>query len=324
MNTVSTRIAVSEAHSKLILVGEHAVVYGKPAIAIPFPLKVRAVIENSSGAIMFQSDIYSGSVDSMPIKMKGITACIKETLSNLNQPLEGLYIRIDSAIPFGRGLGSSAATAIAIVRSLFSFYGQKLSQKKLVSLVHMAETYAHGNPSGIDMAAELSEYPIWFQKGKEPVPLRATRPLHIVVADTGRTGDTHTAVENVKKKYLVERTKVQKSLNEIERIVAEAKDALINGDIFLLGKLLDRNQEELITLGVSDYYLNELVKRAKNAGALGAKLTGGGLGGCMMALADSEEKAKLIADELMKSGASKSWYFSTEKDILYVSQVKGG
>jgi mevalonate kinase len=320
MNTVSSKTAVSHAHSKLILVGEHAVVYGKPAIAIPFPLKAWSRVENSHGPIMFESAMYTGHIDNIPVKMKGIAACIKETLHYLNQPFEGLLLRIDSAIPLGRGLGSSAAIATAIVRSLFSIYGQKLSQKELFYLVQIAETYAHGNPSGIDMAGVSSQYPIWFQKGEDILPIKSVQPLYMVVADTGRTGDTHTAVSNVRKKYVLEPEKIQKSLDEIEKIAEAAKDSLLKGDMYLLGKLLNSNQQELMTLGVSDGGLNALIDIARNAGALGAKLTGGGLGGCMIALAPSLEKAKVIADKLMKSGADKSWYFSSESDILYASQ----
>lgn len=320
MNTFSAKTAVSHAHSKLILVGEHAVVYGKPAIAVPFPLKVRSIVEESHGPVMIETAMYTGPMDSLPVKMEGISACIKETLQYLNKPFEGLRFRVDSSIPLGRGLGSSAAIAAAIVRSLFSFYEQKLSQKDLFHLVQIAETYAHGNPSGIDMAAVSSECPIWFQKGKVIVQINNVKPLYMVAADTGRMGDTHTAVGNVRKKYVLEPDKIQKSLNEIEKIVKAAKDALLKGDMQLLGDLMDRNQRELMTLGVSDKGLNELIETAKKAGALGAKLTGGGLGGCIIALAQSLENAEEIAQELMKSCAAESWYFSSESDILYVSQ----
>lgn len=319
MNTVSTRKGSGNAHSKLILVGEHAVVYGKPAIAISFPLKVRSIIKEAFGTIMFESATYTGPIDRLPIKMRGISECVKETLHYLKKPFEGLQIGIDSAIPLGRGLGSSAAAATAIVRSLFSFYGQKLSQKELFSFVEIAETYAHGKASGIDMAAVSSDCPIWFQKGKEAVPLIVGEPLYMVVADTGRIGDTRTAVENVRKRYVLEPGKVQKSLDEIERIAHGSKDALLDGNISLLGELLNRNQQELISLGVSDEGLNALIEAASNTGALGAKLTGGGLGGCMLALASSLDHAKAISKELMKAGAFISWYFSSEGDILNVS-----
>jgi mevalonate kinase len=266
MNSVSNKIAVGEAHGKLILVGEHAVVYGIPAIAIPFPLKVRAKVEKSFGTIQFKSDIYSGPIENIPTKLKGISYCIKEAINYLNQPFQALRIGIQSSIPLGRGLGSSAAIAVAIVRSLFSFYGQKLSQEELFSLVEIAETYAHGKPSGIDMAVVASKCPIWFQKGKETVPLKTGGPLYIVAADTGRIGNTRTAVENVRMKYLLEPDKIQKSLEQIERIAEGAKNALLEGNNRMLGELLNANQEQLMILGVSDEGLNALIEKVEKIG----------------------------------------------------------
>jgi mevalonate kinase len=317
MNTAFGKIAVGEAHSKLILVGEHAVVYGKPAIAIPFPLKVRALAQKAEGLISFESDIYTGSIDNLPIKLQGISACINETLHYLKQPLMDLHILIDSAIPIGRGLGSSAAIAVAIVRSLFNFYGEELVQDILFALVHIAEAYAHGKPSGIDMNAVSSQCPIWFQKGKEKINLINKGNLYVVVADTGRIGDTRRAVENVRAKYDIEPKKVQRSLDEIEKIAAETKEALAAGDMYRLGALLNRNQMELAALGVSDEGLSKLIQTARNEGALGTKLTGGGLGGCLIALAESMEHAKSVAKGLIREGAAKSWYFSTAEDSLF-------
>jgi len=317
MNIFYNKSAVGEAYSKLILVGEHAVVYGKPAIAVPFPLKAKAIVYRTEGPIMLESSVYTGVITNLPDKMKGISACIKETLQYLNNTSDGLLIKIDSVIPLGRGLGSSAAVAIAIVRALASFYEKELKQKELFSLVHVAETYAHGNPSGIDMAAELSESPIWFQKGQETSTLNIRENLYIVVGDTGRAGDTRTAVEKVRKNYDLEPMKVKKSLETIEHIAIKAKEALIKGDICLLGNLLNKNQKELMTLGVSDDGLNKLIEAANNAGALGAKLTGGGLGGCMMALAPDLTRGKIISEELVKAGATQSWCFSTAEDKIY-------
>lgn len=320
MNTNSCKVAVSDAHSKLILVGEHAVVYGKPAIAIPFPLKASVSIEECHGELLVESGFYSGSIEKVPDKMSGISQCIKETLYLLNKNLEGLCIRICSEIPLGRGLGSSAAIATAVVRSLFSFYGQRPKEEELFYLVQIAETHAHGKPSGIDMNAVASEYPLWFMKGKETEYLIESKPLYIVVADTGRIGDTRTAVDNVRMKYFNEPEKVERSLKEIERIVKSARSALLEGNIKLIGQLLNENQQELMSLGVSDDILDSLIDTARSSGALGAKLTGGGLGGCMLALAGGMEQAEYISKRLMTAGAVKSWYFSTDKNLLYVSQ----
>ncbi|WP_163193053.1 mevalonate kinase [Clostridium thermarum] len=320
MNTLDDNIAILEVHSKIILIGEHAVVYGYPAIALPFPLKVRCTIEKTNGPIIFDSSFYKGKVDDLPVKIKGLGLCIEKTIQHLSQPFEGLKISIDSSIPLGRGLGSSAATAVALVRAIFSFYKQNLSERELFSLVEVAETCAHGKPSGIDMAAVSSEGPIWFRKGEEKVYLKTGKPLYIVVGDTGRVGDTRTAVENVRKKYLLEPESVKRSLKSMERIADAAKDALQEGNLTLLGALMDSNQEELKTLGVSDFGLDSLIAAAKHAGALGAKLTGGGQGGCMIALAAGLEQAAVISKELKKAGAAKTWYFSTEENILYVSE----
>lgn len=158
---------------------------------------------------------------------------------------------------------------------------------------------------------------MWFEKGKEVLPLKSTAPLFIAVADTGRMADTRTAVDNVKKRYAANPEKVEQSLEKIDHMANKAKAALLKGDIQCLGELLNDNQQELMKLGVSDEGLNGLVQRALKAGALGAKLTGGGMGGCMLALGKNMEHAKLIAKELREYGASNSWYFSTDSDMLY-------
>lgn len=313
--SVPPKIAVGHAHSKLILIGEHAVVYGKPAIAIPFPLEVTSIIENRVGGIMLACSHYFGPIDKVPSQLKGIEICIKKTLKYLKKPLKGLLIRINSEIPIGRGLGSSAAIAIAIVKSIFSFYERTISQNTLMELVKIAEVYAHGNPSGIDMAAASSEFPIWFPKEKEITFLEVGRPLHLVVADSGQSSDTFSAVKKVKEKFVFENRRVKKCMNQIEMIANMAKSALTNGDIQLLGRLLDENHKELKTMGVGDDRLDHLVETARYEGALGAKLTGGGRGGCIIALARTRRHAEQLSEKLRKAGANKTWNFTLEKNV---------
>ncbi|MCM3571215.1 mevalonate kinase [Neobacillus mesonae] len=312
MVTCSTKSAVGLSHSKIILTGEHAVVYGIPAIAIPFPLEVKAEIRERAEEIVLDCAHFKGPLHKVPKKLMGIAACINETLLFLQKPLKGLKIRIHSSIPIGRGLGSSAAIAIAVVRGLFAFFGKEAGREELLALVQKAEIYAHGNPSGIDMEAASSNVPIWFQKGKEVIPLKAGAPLHIVAADTGRVGDTHKAVKNVKEKYVMDSKKTKDSLKRIEEITFKTRTALEIGNIRQLGELLNMNHKELMTLGVSDDGLNLLVKAANDAGALGAKLTGGGQGGCIIALANSMQQGKEIADCLLNAGAAKTWHFTAE------------
>lgn len=316
MSLLSSKTKGGEAHSKLILAGEHAVVFGKPAIAIPFPLRIRAELESYSGKAVFQSLLYTGLVEEMPEELKGLEQCIKRTFQIINRPMRDIKIGISSEIPIGRGLGSSAAAATAIVRGIFSFYNEKLSQEILFSLVSLSETYAHGKPSGIDMTAVVGDSFIYFKKEEKPVEFMPKRPLFMVVADSGEIGDTKIAVERVKEAYLSEK-KAVKAIDAIGEIVDAARNSIINGDIDTLGGLFNKNHELLKALGVSTSKLDNLIDKARKAGAIGAKLTGGGLGGCILALANSLEEAKEISHVLMTIGAYKAWYFSTEDSKLF-------
>ncbi|MCC3357145.1 mevalonate kinase [Bacillus sp. REN16] len=315
MIQLSQKTATGSAHGKLILTGEHAVVYGMPAIALPFPLvKAVSTVEEIADESVISCEYYDGPLNQVPEKLRGIAACIKEALKVLHKPQKGLWIRLNTSIPIGRGLGSSAAIAMAVVKSLYSFYGAALSQKDLMTLVHIAESYAHGNPSGIDTAAVSSDFPIWFQRGKRLKQLQLARPLFMVIADTGRIGDTHSAVSIVRKNYKYKPESTKKSLKQLGYISLETKNALVNGNVNSLGSLMNRAHTELSELGVSDNGIDKLVHAARKEGALGAKLTGGGRGGCMMALAHNLTQSKEIANALMKAGARNAWYFKLKTD----------
>ncbi|KXH81738.1 mevalonate kinase [Sporosarcina sp. HYO08] len=305
------KTAVGSAHSKLILIGEHAVVYGQPAIALPFSLVgVTATVERHEQlkTVVIESPYYSGAIEEMPTAMLGIADCIKETLNTLSAQPVGLYIDIQSTIPLGRGLGSSAALAIAIVRGLFTYFEQPCSQEELMRLVHIAETYAHGNPSGIDMEAASSDHPIWFQKGRPTHIFHVTKPISLIVADTGRIGDTRAAVEGIGERRKLDPQSVSRSIEKLGQLTIEAKDALSTGDINQLGQVMDFAQHELSQLGVSDTMIDQLVEAARKAGALGAKLTGGGRGGCIIALAKGAQHASQLEQALEQAGASQTWH----------------
>lgn len=310
MMTIQQKTAIGRAHSKIILIGEHAVVYGKPAIALPFPsLEVVSSVKEISGDLFLSCRYFVGKLEEAPRDLKGITACITETLKNLKQPAEGLHIQIDSSVPIGRGLGSSASSAIAVVKSLYQYFEQKLSKTKLLELVHISETFAHGNPSGIDMVAASSDQPLWFEKDGAIHPVDIKLPLHLVVADTGRIGGTLEAVESIRKNSLISPNKVKHSIDLLGDYTSRTKAALAEGNSLFVGKMMDAAHSELKKLGVSDTELDHLVQVAKEWGALGAKLTGGGKGGCMIALASSPEHAKNLAEGLLQNGAAQTWSY---------------
>jgi mevalonate kinase len=306
--------AIGKAHSKLILIGEHAVVYGHPAIALPFPtLTVTCAIEEADSGIHLDSKLYSGPIDQIPKRLKGLAICIHKTLQEIGKHHNGLLLKIESMIPIGRGLGSSAAIAVAIVRSLFQYFNCELSDEKLRELVNIAETYAHGNPSGIDMESVCCDEPIWFERGKGIASVAIRSSFYLVVADTGRAGDTRSAVGSIKHKLDKSPIQTKQSIDRIGQYTLDARNALIQGNLVQLGLLLNLAQTELEKLGVSDHGINHLVNIARNAGALGAKLTGGGRGGCIIALAENCVQAREISEQLNQNGAKRTWSFKVEE-----------
>lgn len=308
--TTSEQTAIGVAHSKLILIGEHAVVHGQPAIAIPFPLVgIEALIDDVPGAVKIDSTFYHGPINLAPDALDGLINCVRATLDHLKIPERDLLIRIKSSIPPGKGLGSSASVAIAVVRSLFNHADTELSEETLLMLANISETYAHGAPSGIDTLTITSESPVWYEKD---LPFHFIKPqsdFHFVVADSGRKGDTRLAVESVADLLRSAPRKIQASLDRIGEITHQARRALEKASKQLLGKTLNEAQKELEALGVSDAGLNRLIYVARQEGALGAKLTGGGNGGCIIALARNEAHSKQLCEKLKGFGAHAVWPF---------------
>lgn len=306
----------SSAHSKLILTGEHSAVYGYPAIAVPFPLKVYIDIWKEEGEVKVISPIYTGTLHQAPKEWRGMTAVIEEIHRYLEKPLQDIIIHVQSEIPQGRGLGSSAAIAMALVKGLFIFYKKDLTNEVLFHFVELAETFAHGRASGIDMMAVSYDTPIYFKKGEGGYPLSCCSGLYLIVADSGIEGDTKSAVEQVCHRYETNEEGIGTILNRIGEITLEIKEAMKDSESKKIGRLMNENHNCLKELGISSEILDNLVEKAIRAGALGAKLTGGGLGGCIIALADSKKMAKKIMGELMKEEVKGSWYFSLENQEI--------
>src|SRR5699024_7082962 len=312
--TTSVQTAIGVAHSKLILIGEHAVVHGQPAISLPFPLVgVEAIVDYVPGSVKIDSTFYHGPIESAPESLHGLTSSIKATLEHLDMPCEDLLIRIKSSVPPGKGLGSSASVAIAVIRSLFSYAEANYTMGDILRLADISEKHAHGEPSGIDTLTITSELTIWYKK-EEPIDLIEPQgDFHFIVADSGRTGDTRLAVESVRKLIKSAPKRIQAKLERIGELTHRARNALETASKQLLGQMLNEAQKELEALGVSDAGLNRLIYFARQEGALGAKLTGGGNGGCVIALAENEMHSKKLCEKLKKFGAHAVWSFSLRK-----------
>ena len=305
---------LASAPGKAILAGEHAVVYGEPAIAIPLS-SVRA---RAFGAVtdfpltIVAEDLARPPAEPVKIGAEAIDPSAPLALmADLTRRHLGAdeingEIRIRSDIPIARGLGSGAAVSAAIGRAIARLRGAFLHEDDLNRLVFEVEKGHHGTPSGIDNAVVVYESPLCFVKGGAPDFIQIAEPLWIVVADSGVASLTRHAVAAVRAQARDAPSRTARLFAEIGSIVREVRAGLARGDTDYLGELMTANHRLLRALDVSSPVLDSLVEAALAAGALGAKLSGGGRGGSIIALA-TEETATAVKRGLMEAGAKEAF-----------------
>jgi len=301
---------IASAPGKVILFGEHAVVYGRSAIAVPvMQVRATASIEPSppgSGLTVVASDLKKRISLSSAAEDEPLTAAARLTLEHLAVPIPDVTITIRSTIPIASGLGSGAAVSAALVRALASFSGSPLSAEEVSALVFEVEKIHHGTPSGIDNTVIAHEQPVYFvrKQSAKKVRLNVGAPFTLLIADTGKSSPTRRVVGRVRQAWRRQKARYEVLFDQIGDVVDEARRAMEAGDIRELGSLMDENHELLIELGVSSSKLDELVDAAHFAGALGAKLSGAGQGGNMIALVE-ESFANEVMEELKEAGATR-------------------
>ncbi len=288
---MTREVGVGQAHSKIILIGEHAVVYGYPAISLPL-LEVEVtcrVVPATTPWRLFEEDTLSMAVYA--------------SLEYLN--IKDAYIRcqIDSAIPEKRGMGSSAAISIAAIRAVFDYYQAELPHDVLEILVNRAEMIAHMNPSGLDAKTCLSDQPIRFIKNVGFEELAMDLSAYLVIADTGVYGHTREAIQVVESKG----KEALPFLYALGELTQQAEEVIKARDAVKLGEILTKAHENLKEIGVSSLEADTLVETALHHGALGAKMSGGGLGGCIIALATNLTHAQELTKRLEEKGAVQTW-----------------
>ena len=303
---------VGRSHGKAILFGEHAVVHGAPAIVVPVPaLTLTAHVTVTDGPSRLESSLYSGPVTDAPDRLGPTVAALQAALGWFDLADVNVALRISSDIPASRGLGSSAATGAAVVAAIADLAGRELTSGERHDLIQTSERVAHGAPSGIDAHGVVSTSPLWFHGGTvENLPTGAD--LTFVLADTGVAGSTRTAVDAVRRIRETEPDRFGGILARLTAIAHAARTALATGDRATVGSLMDESHLHLAALGVSGPELDTLAAAARAAGALGAKLTGGGLGGCLLALAPDLPTAEHVAAELRAAGATAVHTSTTE------------
>lgn len=308
------KIGTGKSYAKIILIGEHAVVYGEPAIALPVKsIRLSAKVEPiPDGRQEVTSAFFTGDLNAGQLtNFAGIAMLIRRLLVFFNAADQGFHLTIASALPSERGMGSSAATAVAVVRAFYDAFQTSLSHSVLLNWAGISEKALHGNPSGLDAATASAEKPQWFVRGKSLRSIMMPRNGVLLIADTGIAGQTKIAVDQVAQKLKKDPKTYQPLITDIGDAVRQAALALAQDDIITLGQLLNRDQADLAALGVSSPELDRLINVALDNGAYGAKLTGSGMGGCMIALAAADQ-APAIIQALKVANAVKVWEYHFE------------
>ncbi len=297
------------APGKIILFGEHAVVYGRPALAVPVT-QVRASVEISDSArkgIWIDApdiDLHA-ELNTLPSDHP-LAAVIHNLLFTLRiDPFPSLNIKIDSAIPVASGLGSGAAVSVALVRALSHHLGRPVTDEDVNAFAFEIEKLHHGIPSGIDNTVVTYAKPVYFVKGQPLETFKVGKPFTIVIGDTGIPAPTRESVGDVRKMWEVDKLKWEDVFDKVGVIAKKARKKIEDGRWEELGELMDQNHTLLQELTVSSSELDKLVLAARKAGALGAKLSGGGRGGNMIALVNLGS-AKTVAESLINAGAKRT------------------
>ena len=306
---------VASAPAKVILLGEHFVVYGEPAIVLAIDkrayakaetrndkrLYIRSINLNLTG--FFENGAFKvehGDEKEARSKFEPIKKAVDKVLERYGQNA-GLNVEINSTVPVAAGLGSSAAVVSATTAAVGALLNLNMSKEDVFRITYEAEKVVHGTPSGIDPAISTFGGTLLFQMdtGFKPIDTRADVPL--VIGDTGIERSTRVQVEkvrNLREKYP---QVVEPIMNAAREIVLRAIDAFKENDLETLGELMNMNHALLYGIGVSDESLEWLINAARKAGAIGAKLTGAGGGGCMIALAKSENLQR-VSEAIQMAG----------------------
>ena len=291
---------IGKSHSKIILIGEHSVVYGYPAIAIPLKkIEIECAIEEA------KSNFFYDETDTLSV-------AIFTALKYLKKENVKIKYKITSQIPQKRGMGSSAAVSIAAIRAIFNYFRENLEDELLEKLVNTAEIVAHKTPSGLDAKTCLSDKAIRFVKNKGFSYINLNLDAYLVIADTGIYGNTGEAIQNVKNlgdKAKLSLKKLGRLTDEMTRILTgniENKEEKIK-KISKIGEIMTAANTELGKLNITIEKTELFVKTAIENGAAGAKISGGGLGGCVIALAENLEIMEKVKDGFTKCGAENIW-----------------
>jgi len=292
---------VGYAGGKAIILGEHAVVYGVPAIAVGIDRGARAfavALEEGPSRLFIRGwGLRVHETDTGSDLAKAFRALLDVARGGERRPAH-CEVEVEANLPPGGGLGCSAAMGVAIARAL----DPRATEGAVLDRAMAWEQVFHGNPSGIDAALAARGGCLIFRRGAPLESVRLRGPLHMCIGNTGVTSSTRAMVEAVGKLHARKPDLVDRSFEAIRVLVSNAQLAIEAGDRVALGRLMDLNQMLLSGLFVSTSEIERMCALARGAGALGAKLTGAGGGGSVIALAPTHAVGEAIVSAWLGEG----------------------
>jgi mevalonate kinase len=291
------------AYGKVILVGEHAVVYGVPAISVGVGVAATATARRGQAPALTigirRWDLSKRDGDGTRAAEARAFDALIDAVSG-GGPTPEIEAEVQLHQPSGVGLGASAAIGVALARAVSDALGKPADERpaaEILAATQAWENVFHGKASGIDAATAYHGGCLWFRPAEPAEQLRIQRSLRLAVAVAGPAVSTRLMVESVAAFKQRAPRRFDFLLQSIHAVVQRARVALLLGRYRELGELLDENHRLVSDLGVSTPALDVACQQARDAGALGAKLTGGGGGGCVLALndADSDSTERVLA-----------------------------
>jgi hydroxymethylglutaryl-CoA reductase len=300
----------SSACGKVILLGEHAVVYGRPALALPIPLAVEAVAKEGGDGVNLVIPRWGLEQKVRASSAQGLNGILYQVLEQLELADQNMTIEVFPHVPRAMGLGGSSALAVAIIRALDHTYGLKLGSQRINELAFECEKAAHGTPSGIDNTIATYGTPLLYRRQVADDEqalgdprfdeVKLAEPIPLVIGITGKESLTANTVARVRKAWETHQSRYDGIFDQIAALTTAGVDALRDAHFQELGELMNLCHGYLNALQLSTPELEELVHIARANGAVGAKLTGGGGGGSMVALCpDAQDK---VANAMQAAG----------------------
>jgi len=305
---------VASAPAKVILFGEHFVVYGEPAIVLAIDKRAYVKVEtrndkriyarsaNLNIAGYFEEGVFHPEKggENARYKLEPVKTVVDKVFELAGRNA-GLNIEIRSTVPVAAGLGSSAAVAAATALAVAKTLDIELAKEEVFRITYEAERVVHGTPSGVDPAIATFGGALLFQMDTGVKPLEAEMDIPLVIGDTQIQRSTRDLVAKVRRLREKFPAVIEPIMRSGRKIVLHAIEAIKQQDLETLGELVDINHGLLCAVGVSHEALERLISEARKAGALGAKLTGAGGGGCMIALTE-HDKLDAVAEAIQRAG----------------------